>query len=134
MRSLRLTKQDYELLELAKNVRKFSYSPYSKFKVGAAVLDEKLGMFSGTNVENSSYGLTVCAERIAIFKAVSEGARDIKKIAIIADTEEFVSPCGACRQVIFEFGEKIEVIMANTSLESVKKVYIKDLLPHGFKL
>ncbi|MFA5478893.1 MAG: cytidine deaminase [Candidatus Muiribacteriota bacterium] len=134
MKLLEIDEIDVELIELAKNARKKSYSPYSKFAVGAAVFDSEKGMFSGANVENSSYGLTVCAERISIFKAITEGCRNIKKIAVIADTDdEFVSPCGACRQVIFEFGEDIEVVMTNLK-GNTKKVYIKDLLPYGFKL
>lgn len=133
MKRLELDNIDKELIQLAKDARKNSYSPFSKFKVGAAVYDEKIGMFSGTNVENSSYGMTVCAERIAVFKAVSEGARDIKKIAVIADTDKFVSPCGSCRQVIFEFGDNIEVIMTNLKGDTYK-TYISELLPDGFRL
>lgn len=133
MKELKTDAIDMELLELAKTARKNSYSPYSKFRVGAAVYSESGGMYSGTNVENSSYGLTVCAERIAVFKAVSEGYTDIKKIAVIAESEEAVSPCGACRQVIFEFGDDVEVIMSNLK-GNIRKYYIKDLLPHGFRL
>jgi cytidine deaminase len=133
MKELEIDSIDRELLELAKTARKNSYSPFSKFKVGAAVYTEDSGMYSGTNVENSSYGLTVCAERIAVFKAVSEGDTKIKKLAVIADTDDVVSPCGACRQVIFEFGDNIEIIMSNLK-GIVKKVYIKDLLPYGFRL
>ena len=133
MIELKLDSVDNKLIEKAGEARRLSYSPYSGFAVGAAVYDEKLGIFTGTNVENSSYGMTVCAERIAIFKAISEGAKDIKKIAIIADDKDFVSPCGACRQVIFEFGDNIEVIMTNLKGDT-KKTYIKELLPHGFRL
>ncbi|PLX18042.1 MAG: cytidine deaminase [Candidatus Muiribacterium halophilum] len=133
MIDLKLDSIDNELIEKAREVRRMSYSPYSGFAVGAAVYDEKLGFFTGTNVENSSYGMTVCAERIAVFKAISEGAKDIRKIAIIADDVSFVSPCGACRQVIFEFGDEIEVIMTNLKGD-IKKTYIKDLLPFGFRL
>ncbi|MCK9224949.1 MAG: cytidine deaminase [Candidatus Muirbacterium halophilum] len=133
MKELELDSIDKELIELAKTARKNSYSPYSEFKVGAAVYTQDSGMYSGTNVENSAYGCTVCAERIAIFKAVSESDKNIKKVAVVADTDGIASPCGSCRQVIFEFGDDIEVIMSNLK-GVVKKVYIKDLLPYGFRL
>ncbi|MFW5781665.1 MAG: cytidine deaminase [Candidatus Muiribacteriaceae bacterium] len=130
---LKLDNIDEKLIEYAKDSMKHSYSPYSGFSVGAALYDSEKGIFGGTNVENSSYGLTVCAERIALFKAVSEGSRNIKKLCVIADTDDFVSPCGACRQVIFEFGDDIEIIMANLKGDT-RKVYIKDILPFGFRL
>ncbi|WP_228350908.1 MULTISPECIES: cytidine deaminase [Limnobaculum] len=94
---------DNELIEQAKKARQSSYSPYSNFAVGAALLADNNQVFLGCNVENASYGLTNCAERTAIFKAVSEGLRQFKKLVIIGDTEGPISPCGACRQVINEF-------------------------------
>ena len=119
-----------KLLEAAKNARLLSYSPYSKFKVGAAVLTKNGKIYSGCNIENASYGITNCAERTAIFKAVSEGERDLTALVVIADTEGPVSPCGACRQVIAEF--KIDtVIMANLHNE-IKTVTWQELLPYSF--
>ena len=110
---------DEELIAVAKKYREFSYSPYSKFKVGAAVLTKKGNVYGGCNIENSSYPVTNCAERTAIFKAVSEGEKEFEAIALIADTEGPCSPCGACRQVMGEF--KIDkIIMAN--LKGDKKV------------
>ncbi|MBB5336231.1 cytidine deaminase [Pectinatus brassicae] len=119
-----------KLLEAAKNARLLSYSPYSKFKVGAAVLTKNGKIYSGCNIENASYGITNCAERTAIFKAVSEGERDLTALVVVADTEGPVSPCGACRQVIAEF--KIDtVIMANLHNE-IKTVTWQELLPYSF--
>ena len=93
-----------ELIDAAIQAREKAYVPYSKFKVGAAVLTKSGIIVSGCNVENASYGLSNCAERTAIFKAVSEGEQDFSVIAVAADTERPVAPCGACRQVIAEFG------------------------------
>lgn len=123
---------DYkELIEAAKKAREFAYAPYSKFKVGAAVLTEDGKIFGGCNVENASYGATNCAERTAIFKAVSEGYRKFKAIAIVLDENDFGAPCGICRQVIFEFGKDIDVVMANLKGEyEVQK--ISELLPKAF--
>ena len=121
---------DEELIEVAKKYREFSYSPYSKFKVGAAVLTKSGKVFGGCNIENSSYPVTNCAERTAIFKAVSEGEMEIVAIALMADTEGPCSPCGACRQVMGEF--KINrIIMAN--LKGDKKVVtLEEVLPFAF--
>ena len=92
--------EDKELIEVARKYREFSYSPYSKFKVGAAVLTKQGHVYGGCNIENSSYPVTNCAERTAIFKAVSEGEKEFAALAVIADTEGPCSPCGACRQVM----------------------------------
>ena len=121
---------DEELIAVAKKYREFSYSPYSKFKVGAAVLTKQGNVYGGCNIENSSYPVTNCAERTAIFKAVSEGEKEIEAIALIADTEGPCSPCGACRQVMGEF--KIpRIIMAN--LKGAKKVVtLEEILPFAF--
>ena len=121
---------DEELIAVAKKYREFSYSPYSKFKVGAAVLTKAGHVYGGCNIENSSYPVTNCAERTAIFKAVSEGEKEIEAIALIADTEGPCSPCGACRQVMGEF--KIpRIIMAN--LKGDKKVVtLEEILPFAF--
>lgn len=119
-----------ELYIKAKEVMNNSYSPYSKFKVGAALLTKSGKIYTGTNVENSSYGLSMCAERIAIFKAVSEGEKDFETLVVIGDTENPISPCGACRQVISEFGVD-EVILTNLK-EDIKVMTVEELLPYGF--
>jgi cytidine deaminase len=103
-----------ELIELARRAREHARAPYSKFKVGAVVECADGRVFTGCNVENSSYGSTLCAEQVALAKAVSEGAKDFVRVAVIADTSLPVPPCGACRQVIFELcGGRAEVVMAN---------------------
>jgi cytidine deaminase len=121
------------LIAEAKKAMENAYAPYSNFKVGAAVLTGNGKIFRGCNVENSSYGLSICAERAAIFNAVSAGYQKFTKIAIVTDTEPPASPCGACRQVIFEFEDNIEVIMANLKGD-VKMKRIDELLKDGFKL
>lgn len=127
-----LTTQELELLELAKKAANSAYSPYSGFKVGSAVLGTDGRLFSGCNVENASYSLTLCAERNAIFSAVAAGCRRFTAIAIYVDSDELFPPCGACRQVIYEFGEEIVVIYANRN--SIHKSDISRLLPGAFKL
>lgn len=126
-----MNKHYKKLLEAAKKVRKNSYSPYSKFAVGAAVLTDKGKVFTGCNVENASYGLTNCAERTAIFKAVSEGHKKFKAIAIVLDAPDYGAPCGACRQVIYEFGSDIDVIMGTVS-GKYKIMKISELIPLAF--
>ena len=116
----------------AKIVRKKAYAPYSNFKVGAAVLTIDGKIFTGCNVENSSYGLSICAERSAISNAISSGYKKFTKIAVVTDSEPPASPCGACRQVIFEFGDDIEVIMANLKGD-IRIARIDELLKDGFK-
>ncbi|MCK8817832.1 cytidine deaminase [Natroniella sulfidigena] len=110
-----------KLIAEAKQAREKAHVPYSNFKVGAALLTTDGEIYTGCNVENSSYGLTNCAERTAIYKAVSEGDKEFEAIAIIADTERACSPCGACRQVILEFGSEIDVIMTNLDGETITK-------------
>ncbi|MEF8873530.1 MAG: cytidine deaminase [Candidatus Thermoplasmatota archaeon] len=125
--------EEEKLIEKAKEARKNAYAPYSEFKVGAAVLTLDGEIYTGCNVENSSYGLSICAERVAIFNAVSDGKRDLEAVAVIADTQEVVAPCGACRQVIFELNENMDVIMADMSgNRSIKS--IDELLVNGFSL
>jgi len=125
-------KEEYKkLIKEAEKARKKAYTPYSKFQVGAAVLCADGKIFTGCNIENASFGLAICAERVAIFKAISEGPIKIEAIAVIGDTDTPCSPCGACRQVISEFGEDIPLIMANLKGD-VKIKKIKELLPEAF--
>ena len=125
-------KEDYKkLISEAEKARKRAYTPYSKFKVGAAVLCDDGKIFTGCNIENASFGLAVCAERVAIFKAISEGSTKFEAIAVVGDTDKPCSPCGACRQVMSEFGEDIPLIMANLKGD-VKIKKIKELLPEAF--
>ncbi len=121
---------DKELIEAAKKYREYSYSPYSKFKVGAAVRTKKGNIYGGCNIENSSYPVTNCAERTAIFKAVSEGERELEAIAVIADTDGPCAPCGACRQVMAEFHIN-RIIMTNLKGDT-KIVTLEELLPYAF--
>jgi cytidine deaminase len=120
-----------ELIEAATRVRENSYAPFSNFRVGAALETDDGEIIAGCNVESASYGLTVCAERVAIWKAISMGKRKIKHIAVVADTEELTPPCGVCRQIIWEFGGDIPVILANLK-GKVETVMMKDLLPRAF--
>lgn len=123
---------DYEkLVKEAEKAKEFAYVPYSKFRVGAAVLAKDGKVYTGCNIENASYGLTNCAERTALYKAVSEGNKEFQAIAISTDLEDAASPCGACRQVLAEFGLNYDVLLANVKGQySVMKV--KDLLPLAF--
>ncbi|MGB2782431.1 MAG: cytidine deaminase [Atribacterota bacterium] len=127
-----MVKEKYEkLIKEAERAKKKAYTPYSKFKVGAAVLCADGKIYTGCNIENASFGLTVCAERVAIFKAISEGSTKFEAIAVIGDTEKPCSPCGACRQVMSEFCEDTPLIMAN-SKGDVKIKKVKELLPEAF--
>lgn len=121
------------LFEHSSAVMKNAYSPYSKIKVGAAVVTKDGFIFAGCNVENSSYGATICAERVALTKAISEGFKDFKAIGIISDSFEFITPCGICRQFISELAPKIDVYLFN-SRGDFKKFKISKLLPMGFKI
>lgn len=120
------------LINEATKAREKAYAPYSKYKVGAVVLTKKGNIYSGCNVENSSFGLSCCAERAAIFKAISAGEKDFKAITIVVEGK-LSSPCGACRQVIAEFGWNIKIIMANLK-GYVKISSIDKLLPKAFQL
>jgi cytidine deaminase len=123
---------DYRsLVSRAKAAKRFSHSPYSKFRVGAALLAEDGTIFTGCNIENSSYGLTVCAERTAIFKAVSEGTRHFTAIAIATDEDAFTPPCGACRQVMMDLAGDIDVILTRKN-GHMKLLRLAELLPHPF--
>ena len=119
-----------KLMDCAIKARKNAYSPYSHFAVGAALLCEDGTLYEGCNIENVSYGLTNCAERTAIFKAVSEGHIKFKALAVVADTEGPCAPCGACRQVMAEF--KIPLIIMGNLMGNIKIVTIEELLPFSF--
>lgn len=120
-----------KLVTAAKKVRLHAHAPYSKFKVGAAVLGDSGKRYIGCNVENASFGLTNCAERNAIAAAVANGEKKIRAVAIVADTNDLTPPCGACRQVIYEFGKEAEILLAN--LKGKQKVFkITELLQEPF--
>ena len=124
--------RDKELIEKAKRARLKAYAPYSKFKVGAALLTKRGKVYTGANVENATYGLTVCAERIAVFKAANRGDKDFVKIAVVADKNPPVTPCGACRQVLSEFTKDLKIICANLQ-GKVKTYTLRGLLPQAFE-
>ena len=119
------------LVRAAAKARQRAVAPYSKFKVGAALEDENGRIFTGCNVENATYGLTVCAERVAVFKAISEGARKFKRIAVTADTDVLTPPCGACRQILWEFCGDAEIILANLNGKT-EVLKLRDLFPRPF--
>ena len=121
-----------ELLNAALSARERAYAPYSKFLVGAAVLAKSGKIYTGCNIENSSYGLTVCAERNALFSAVGAGEREFTALCVVGDTEAPISPCGACRQVMAEF-KVPRIILANLK-DDVKEYTLEELLPYGFSL
>jgi coenzyme F420-0:L-glutamate ligase/homotetrameric cytidine deaminase len=134
--SLRCGPHPYEggydrLIEEATKALERSYAPYSGFRVGAALLTKRGDVYSAANVENASSGASICAERAAIAKAVSEGERNFEALAVVAETEEPVAPCGICRQSLIEFGEEIKVIMANTKGDA-EIATVEELLPRGF--
>jgi cytidine deaminase len=120
-----------ELLKQAETAMANAYVPYSKFRVGAALVTGDDQIVTGCNIENASFGGTNCAERTALFKAISEGHKNFKKIAIISDSSNFTYPCGICRQVLSEFGTDIDVIVANNKGE-YKIHKLKELLPYAF--
>jgi cytidine deaminase len=121
-----------QLIKKAQEARLNAYAPYSKFLVGAALMAKNGKVYTGVNVENASYGLTVCAERVAVFRAVAEGNFHFKKIAIVTDTEKPKSLCGACLQVLSEFAEDLEIVCA--TLKGKKARYrLRELLPKAFK-
>jgi cytidine deaminase len=119
------------LLSAALAVRAHAFAPYSKFQVGAALEDSDGRIHTGCNVENATYGLTVCAERVAVFKAISEGVRKFRRIAISADTDTLTPPCGACRQILWEFCGDIEIILVNPRGKT-ETYQLKDLFPKPF--
>jgi cytidine deaminase len=120
-----------DLAGAALAARENAHAPFSKFPVGAALEDEFGEVFTGCNIENATYGLTLCAERVAVFKAISEGARRFRRIAIAADTETLTPPCGACRQILWEFCGDIEILLCNPRGKS-ETLRLKDLFPRAF--
>lgn len=120
-----------ELINAAADVRERAYAPYSNFKVGAAVETDEGNIYTGCNVESASYGLTVCAERVAIWKGISRGETKFNRIAVVVDTEELTPPCGVCRQIIWEFCGDVPVILANLH-GRVETVKMSELLPRAF--
>jgi cytidine deaminase len=126
-----LIEQEDALVGCAQSYKEKAYVPYSHFRVGAAVLTKEGTMYGGCNIENASYGATNCAERTAIFKAVSEGFKDIMAMAIVGDNQDFIFPCGICRQVLVEFGEDTLVVLVDGAGQR-KRLTIKELLPHSF--
>lgn len=123
--------EESQWIEAAKAAREFAHAPFSNFKVGAALHAPSGRIFTGCNVENASYGLTICAERTAIVKAVSEGEKEFDAIVVVTDTDKLTPPCGACRQFIWEFCGDIPVIMANLKGE-VRRDRSGALLPYAF--
>lgn len=124
--------RDEELIEAARAAREFAFAPFSNFTVGACVETKDGRVFTGCNIENATYGLTVCAERVAVWKALSEGAREFRRIGIVADTETLTPPCGACRQILWEFcGSDLVIILANLRGAS-ERLTLSELYPRAF--
>jgi len=119
------------LIEAAKRARLQSVAPFSNFQVGAAVRTADGKVYIGCNIESASYGLTVCAERVAIWKALSEGERHFTDLAVVADTETLTPPCGTCRQIIWEFARNANIVFANLAGKS-EEFHMAELLPHAF--
>ena len=124
--------ENQELVLLAKEAMEKAYAPYSKFKVGAALLAKNGKVFLGCNVENASFGATICAERTAITKAISEGVKEFEKIAIVASSDDYAAPCGICRQVLYEFMPEGEIVL-DSRREGIKAMSLKEMLPMGFR-
>jgi len=119
------------LIEAAKAARQRAHAPFSHFRVGAAIEDEHGHIYTGCNIENASYGLTLCAERVAVFKAISEGAGKLLRIAIVADTPSPTPPCGACRQILWEFMGDVEVTLVNLA-DQQETIKMSVILPRAF--
>ena len=119
------------LVDSALAVRANAHAPFSKFRVGAALEDSSGRIHTGCNIENATFGLTMCAERVAIFKAVSEGAREFRRIAVAADADSLTPPCGSCRQLLWEFCGDIEVVLVNPRGKS-EMLRMKELFPRAF--
>ena len=126
-----MSESDNELIAAAAAARLRSVAPFSKFLVGAVLQTDEGKIFTGCNVESASYGLTVCAERVAIWKALSEGERNFTHLVIVADTETLTPPCGTCRQIIWEFCKHAKIVLANLRGQR-EELQISDLLPRAF--
>lgn len=126
-----MSESENELIKTATAARLRSVAPFSKFLVGAALRTKDGKVFTGCNVESASYGLTVCAERVAIWKALSEGEHDFTDLAIVADTDQLTPPCGTCRQIIWEFAKHAKIVLANLNGQR-EEVDIVHLLPKAF--
>lgn len=119
------------LLEAALAAREKAFAPFSHFNVGAAVEDDSGHVYTGCNVESASYGLTMCAERVAVFKAISEGARKFRRVAVAADTGNLTPPCGACRQILWEFCGNVEIALVNPR-GKIETYRLQELFPKPF--
>jgi cytidine deaminase len=119
------------LITAARNAREHAHAPFSNFRVGAAVRAKSGRIFTGCNVENATYGLTLCAERVAVFKAISEGERGFDAVAVVADTDALTPPCGSCRQILWEFCGDADVILANLQ-GKIERCRMSELLPRPF--
>ena len=119
------------LIEAARRVRENAHAPFSNFRVGAAIEDDAGRIHTGCNIENATYGLTVCAERVAVFKAMSEGARKFRRVAVVADSDVLTPPCGACRQILWEFCGDVELVLSNLQ-GRIETLRLKDLFPRPF--
>jgi cytidine deaminase len=122
---------DHILLKAAAEIRKIAQAKYSGFKVGAALYDLSGDIYTGCNVESSSYGLTICAERVALTKALSEGSISFSHIAIVGPNDEYCPPCGACRQLLYDYAPNIQIILTNGN--DIKTISLKELLPFAFE-
>lgn len=121
------------LVKLAKEAKERAYVPYSNFKVGAAILTDTGNVYTGINIENASFGATNCAERTAVFTAVAQGERRIKAVAIASDSDDYIYPCGICRQVLSEFGDDKMLILCSNSAGELKEYTLGELLPGAFR-
>ncbi len=128
---IRIEGEDRALIEAAWRARTLAIAPFSDFKVGACLEADDGRTFTGCNIENATYGLTMCAERVAIFKGVSEGYRRFKRVAVVTDTDAPTPPCGACRQLLWEFAPDAEVLLANLD-GTVLRYTVKELIPAAF--
>jgi cytidine deaminase len=124
-------KERTDLIAAAVKAREHAHAPYSHFRVGAALRANSGRIFTGCNIENSTFGLTLCAERVAVFKALSEGERGFDAVAVVADTERLTPPCGACRQILWEFCRDAEVILSNLGGQMAVR-RMSDLFPDAF--
>jgi len=120
-----------QLIAAAKQARENAHAPYSNFRVGAAIRATSGRIFAGCNIENATYGLTICAERVAIFKAISEGERGFDAVAVVTDTQALTPPCGACRQLIWEFCGAVPVVLSNLN-GRIEVLQMRDLFPKPF--